>query len=462
MIAKRRSDEPTTLRDCSVKIPLDILWLPKSAMRPVGPETSHTDCILVVGVSRPKLAAVFLTVMLLSLFLTFHVLYDSAVYNIQAAQAVSERRRFTILAHRMPEFIKPGEMSPINHPMVFPNRVHFPKTSRRLPQALIIGIRKCGTRALLEMLYLHPRIQKAGGEVHFFDRDENYMRGLEWYRKKMPHSFRGQITIEKSPSYFVSPEVPERVRAMNASIKLLLIVREPVTRAISDYTQLRSHAATATLPFAADGPPPPSQTDKPHSSSYFSSSSSYSSAMHNNRLPSSSSQLYDSYTANRPNAIGSDTTTTTPSSTGNGASFIPKSFEELAIFPNGTVNESYRPLTISMYHLHLHRWLEVFPREQLLVVNGDQLIEDPVSQLKRIESFLGVEHRVTSNHFYFNETKGFYCLRYDSGDRCLRETKGRKHPHVDPLVVSKLRKFFAEHNQRFYELVGEDLGWPEE
>lgn len=57
------------------------------------------------------------------------------------------------------------------------------------------------------MLYLHPRIQKAAGEVHFFDRDENYWRGLEWYRKKMPHSFKGQITIEKSPSYFVSPEV---------------------------------------------------------------------------------------------------------------------------------------------------------------------------------------------------------------------------------------------------------------
>lgn len=74
-------------------------------------------------------------------------------------------------------------------------------------KALIIGVRKCGTRALLEMLYLHPRIQKAAGEVHFFDRDENYIKGLDWYRKKMPHSFRGQITIEKSPSYFVTPEV---------------------------------------------------------------------------------------------------------------------------------------------------------------------------------------------------------------------------------------------------------------
>lgn len=86
-------------------------------------------------------------------------------------------------------------------------RVRFPRTSRRLPQCLIIGVRKCGTRALLEMLFLHPRVQKAAGEVHFFDRDDNYSRGLEWYRKKMPHSFPHQVTIEKSPSYFVTPEV---------------------------------------------------------------------------------------------------------------------------------------------------------------------------------------------------------------------------------------------------------------
>lgn len=82
-------------------------------------------------------------------------------------------------------------------------------------QALVIGVRKCGTRALLEMLYLHPRIQKAAGEVHFFDRDENYWKGLEWYRKKMPHSFRGQITIEKSPSYFVTPEVSRKMSKYN-------------------------------------------------------------------------------------------------------------------------------------------------------------------------------------------------------------------------------------------------------
>lgn len=121
-------------------------------MRPVGADASHADCILVVGVSRPKLAVVFLTVMLISLFLTFHVLYDSAVYNIQAAQAVHERHRLSLVAsasaaaaatpyaaangNHLPVFVKPvASSNQLSHPMVFPSsRVHFPKTSRRLPQ----------------------------------------------------------------------------------------------------------------------------------------------------------------------------------------------------------------------------------------------------------------------------------------------------------------------------------------
>lgn len=75
--------------------------------------------------------------------------------------------------------------------------------------------------------------------------------------------------------------------------------------------------------------------------------------------------------------------------------------------------------------------------------------------------YLSLVHTGRKN-FYFNETKGFYCLRNDTTDKCLRETKGRKHPRVDPAVVTKLRKFFIQHNQRFYDLIGEDLGWPED
>jgi [heparan sulfate]-glucosamine 3-sulfotransferase 5 len=103
---------------------------------------------------------------------------------------------------------------------------------------IIIGAKKCGTRALLEMMNLHPRITRTTREVHFFDRDENYANGLTWYRKRMPFSFPDQLTVEKTPGYFVSPEAPVRVRAMNRNVKLVLIVRDPVTRLISDYTQV--------------------------------------------------------------------------------------------------------------------------------------------------------------------------------------------------------------------------------
>lgn len=182
---------------------------------------------------------------------------------------------------------------------------------------------------------------------------------------------------------------------MNSSVKLLLIVREPVTRAISDYTQLRSHSATASS----------AMTSQPMSQ---------------------------------------------------------KTFEELAIKPDGNINLSYRPLSISLYHTFLHRWLEVFSRSQILVVNGDMLIKDPVPELRKIEYFLGLEPKINRNNFYFNHTKGFYCLRNETADKCLRETKGRKHPKVNSVVVTKLRQFFSEHNQRFYELIGEDLGWPDQ
>ncbi|XP_076000298.1 heparan sulfate glucosamine 3-O-sulfotransferase 3B1a [Genypterus blacodes] len=110
--------------------------------------------------------------------------------------------------------------------------------SKKLPQAIIIGVKKGGTRALLEFLRLHPDIRAVGAEPHFFDR--NYDKGLEWYRELMPKSPKGQMTMEKTPSYYVTKEVPARIYTMSKDTKLIVVVRDPVTRAISDYTQTRS------------------------------------------------------------------------------------------------------------------------------------------------------------------------------------------------------------------------------
>ncbi|KAF4797298.1 heparan sulfate glucosamine 3-O-sulfotransferase 3A1 [Turdus rufiventris] len=59
--------------------------------------------------------------------------------------------------------------------------------SKRLPQAIIIGVKKGGTRALLEFLRVHPDVRAVGAEPHFFDR--NYERGLAWYRTPQTDPF---------------------------------------------------------------------------------------------------------------------------------------------------------------------------------------------------------------------------------------------------------------------------------
>ncbi|XP_026988522.2 heparan sulfate glucosamine 3-O-sulfotransferase 3B1b [Tachysurus fulvidraco] len=110
--------------------------------------------------------------------------------------------------------------------------------TKRLPQAIIVGVKKGGTRALLEFLRVHPDVRAAGAEPHFFDRF--YDNGLDWYRDLMPKTLEGQITMEKTPSYFVTREAPARIYSMSPSTKLIVVVRDPVTRAISDYTQTLS------------------------------------------------------------------------------------------------------------------------------------------------------------------------------------------------------------------------------
>ncbi|VDP12765.1 unnamed protein product [Soboliphyme baturini] len=53
----------------------------------------------------------------------------------------------------------------------------------------------------------------------------------------MPATCPGEITIEKTPKYFIAKRTPERIHKMNPDTKLIVVVRDPVTRALSDYAQ---------------------------------------------------------------------------------------------------------------------------------------------------------------------------------------------------------------------------------
>ncbi|XP_003224220.1 heparan sulfate glucosamine 3-O-sulfotransferase 1 [Anolis carolinensis] len=266
----------------------------------------------------------------------------------------------------------------------FKDWIHPNETLRQLPQTIIIGVRKGGTRALLEMLSLHPDIAAAESEVHFFDWEEHYGKGLQWYINQMPLSDIHQITVEKTPAYFTSSKVPERVYKMNKFTRLLLILRDPTERVLSDYTQVFFNHV---------------QKHKPY-----------------------------------------------------------PSIEEFLV-KDGELNVNYKAINRSLYYVHMQNWLKYFPLDHIHVVDGDKLIKDPFSEIIKVEEFLKLPPQINASNFYFNKTKGFYCLRDSGRDRCLHESKGRAHPKVDPILLEKLHKYFCEPNQKFFELVGRTFDW---
>ena len=111
---------------------------------------------------------------------------------------------------------------------------------RRVPNFIIFGFSKCGTRAFIEFLSHHPDVASAGPEIDFFN--QHYEEGLEWYRMRMPASDTSRVVVEKSSEYAYDFNTPQRIREMNSTIKLMVLVCDPVRRAISEFTQWKENS----------------------------------------------------------------------------------------------------------------------------------------------------------------------------------------------------------------------------
>lgn len=106
-----------------------------------------------------------------------------------------------------------------------------------LPNFIIIGAQKSGTTWLYEVLKTHPKIKMAYDrkEVHFFDR--YFDRGIKWYQERFPYD-ESFLIGEATPKYIYDKDVPERIYNNLPEVKLVLILRNPVERAYSQYKYL--------------------------------------------------------------------------------------------------------------------------------------------------------------------------------------------------------------------------------
>ncbi|MBA2509387.1 MAG: sulfotransferase domain-containing protein [Nocardioidaceae bacterium] len=132
---------------------------------------------------------------------------------------------------------------------------------RPTPDFLIIGAKKAGTSSLMNWLLKHPAVPRmvpAAQRVkspHYFD--INYWRGQRWYVSHFPSRFArhrkekrlGALTVvgEASPYYMFHPAVPGRVVRDLPDVRVIVLLRDPVARAYSNYWDRRAFG-TEDLP----------------------------------------------------------------------------------------------------------------------------------------------------------------------------------------------------------------------
>ena len=263
---------------------------------------------------------------------------------------------------------------------------------QRTPQCIIIGVKKCGTRELIDFMAIHPNIvikRKPSYEINYFLKP---LESLKWYRSRMPCSYSDQITVTKSPLYFSNPFVPERLCMYNESLKMIVLVREPIQRLLSAV-----------------------------SFEYFKTKPKLMQDL--SKLPPMDAAIVDHVT--------------------------------------GSVNRLHLEVKLSTYDTAMQRYLKYFTRDQIMIIETNELKNNPAKVLKEVEKFLGLKHVISENMFVFNIEKKHHCLkRQNGGMACYGIDRGRTvQKQLQNNTIQILKRYFAKHNENFFRLINKRFDW---
>lgn len=256
-----------------------------------------------------------------------------------------------------------------------------------LPAFALGGAQKCGTTSFFDYLRTHPCIATPQQPApHYFDL--YFDKPEAWYLDQLTtrdhvdqmarDSGGSPLCAETSPYYLFHPAVPARLAAINPDCRMIFILRDPVRRAYSHYQHVSQKNQVEPLSFqeAIDAEPA--------------------------RLAGEIDRLLD-----EPGYISAP-------------------------------HRHYSYLARGRYAEQLERWLDVMPREQILVLQSERMYHDPETECARAFDFLRLP-AFTPPTFPIHNKRDY-----------------------EPMSESMRRRLSAEfkpHNERLFSMIGERFDW---
>lgn len=268
------------------------------------------------------------------------------------------------------------------------------------PAGIVLGAQKGGTTALFRYLSQHPDVVPSlQKEIHFFNDDERHARGLDFYHgffeSRTPARAR-KITLDVTPSYLAAaPLTAGRLFAYDAGLRLVALLRDPVTRAYSAWQMYRKYHARD--PDWFDGWVGSCRVDG---------------------FPAGCRKREARF----------------------GQSFLDDIGEELEWMARGQLVEM--PIIHQGFYARQLKWfLRYFPREQLLVMSSEELRADTGGHLPVLERHLGL-----SPHDWRDEQ---ICPHFE----------GDYSEPLPDAARDLLADYYRPHNRELFELLGRKIDW---
>ena len=93
----------------------------------------------------------------------------------------------------------------------------------------------------------------------------------------------------------------------------------------------------------------------------------------------------------------------------------------------------------------------------ILVVDGDKLVENPLEEIQRAESFSELPQFYGSSQFDVEYKNGFPCFMLGNAGKCMGKDKGREHPLLKDETLKYLNENFQPMIEIFKERTGVDI-----
>lgn len=270
------------------------------------------------------------------------------------------------------------------------------------PSAICIGAQKGGTTALFNYLSSHPDIVLPRvKEIDFFNCNSRFNRGYNSYHSFFPRnilSYRNKITLDITPGYIEEGDkTAKRIYEYNPDTKIIVLLRNPITRAFSAWQMYRKF--------------------------YINDKHWFYKWMY--RCDAS---LEKNFFLTRPPSFGE--------------SFENDIIDEINAMRNGQHIEM-PILKLGLYYESLKPYFEYFPESQILISASEDMKKDLIGELKKMETFIGLKP-------HFSDI-----IKLKEGNI----NKGIYKEKISEKEHDLLRNFYQEPNKKLFHLLKKEFNW---